>query len=108
MTLNEYQEKANNTAIYSEEYKVIYPALGLNGEAGEVAEKIKKILRDRGGVMSDENKQELAKEIGDALWYCAALARDIGVDLNTIAQMNIDKLASRKQRNVISGSGDNR
>lgn len=108
MTLNEYQTQANKTAIYSDEYKVTYPALGLNGEAGEVAEKVKKILRDSDGVMTEDNKKELAKEIGDVLWYCAALARDIGVDLEVIAQINIDKLKSRQERGKISGSGDNR
>lgn len=108
MTLNEYQEQANKTAIYKDEYRIIYPALGLNGEAGEVAEKVKKIIRDGSGEFSDEKKLELAKELGDTIWYCAALARDIGIDLETIAQMNIDKLKSRQERGKISGSGDNR
>lgn len=108
MTLNEYQEQANKTAIYGEQQSIIYPALGLNGEAGEVAEKIKKVLRDSGGVFNDEQKREIAKELGDTLWYCAALARDLNIDLEKIAQMNIDKLKSRQERGKISGSGDNR
>lgn len=108
MNINEYQNKAIETAIYGKGNKVIYPTLGLSGEAGEVAEKVKKVLRDKQGVFSDEIKAELAKEIGDVLWYCAALSRDLGFELETICQMNIDKLNSRKARNVISGSGDNR
>jgi NTP pyrophosphatase (non-canonical NTP hydrolase) len=108
MNLNEYQEKATATAIYGEGSKIIYPTLGLVGEAGEVADKVKKVLRDNDGVFSDEKKLELAKEIGDVLWYCAALANDLGFNLDTIASMNIDKLYSRKERGMIHGSGDNR
>ena len=108
MQINEYQNKAIETAIYGAGYAVVYPTLGLAGESGEVADKVKKVLRDKNGEFTDEIKAELAKEIGDVLWYCAALSRDLGFDLETICQMNIDKLNSRKQRNMISGSGDNR
>lgn len=105
MNLNEYQEKAVSTAIYPPQYQVVYPALKLSGEAGEVSEKVGKALRDRGG---EYDREELAKELGDVLWYIAALAADLGYDLETIAQMNIKKLSSRKARGVLSGSGDNR
>jgi NTP pyrophosphatase (non-canonical NTP hydrolase) len=99
----EYQKKAVEFAIYPEAYKVIYPTLGLCGEAGEVAEKVKKQVRD-----GNFNRHEVAKELGDVLWYLANLANDIGYSLSEVAVMNVDKLQSRKDRNVISGSGDNR
>ena len=108
MTFDEYQEKAIATAIYGKENAIVYPTLGLTGEAGEVAEKVKKVLRDNGGIFTAEKKEEIVKEIGDALWYCAALARDLGVSLEYAAVLNIDKLKSRQQRDKIGGSGDNR
>lgn len=108
MTLNEYQQKALETAFYPNEYKVIYPALGLTGEAGEVADKVKKIIRDNNGEMSKEKSVELAKEVGDVLWYIATLAHDIGFTLEEIGQMNYEKLHSRQQRGMLGGSGDNR
>lgn len=101
LTLNAYQKAARRTAIYAD--KIIYPALGLCGESGEVAEKIKKYLRD--GTLNDK---EVAKELGDVLWYIANLAEDLGYDLAEIADMNLEKLADRANRNVIKGSGDNR
>ena len=108
MTLNEYQKKALETAVYPQEYKIIYPSLGLTGEAGECSDKVKKVIRDNGGVFTNENRYEIAKEIGDVLWYCATLTNDIGFDLETIGQMNYNKLHSRQVRGVIGGSGDNR
>ena len=108
MTLNEYQQKALETAVYPQEFKIIYPSLGLTGEAGECADKVKKVIRDNGGQFTEEKKYELAKEIGDVLWYCATFANDIGYDLETIGQMNNDKLHSRQERGVLGGSGDNR
>lgn len=108
MKLNEYQQKAVSTAIYSDDHRLIYPALGLCGESGEVAEKVKKVLRDCDGDVSTEKRNEIAKEIGDVLWYIANLANDLDYDLEDIAQMNIDKLFSRKERGVLGGSGDNR
>lgn len=108
MTLNEYQQKALETAVYPQEFKIIYPSLGLTGEAGECADKVKKVIRDNGGQFTEEKKYELAKEIGDVLWYCATFANDIGFDLETIGQMNNDKLHSRQERGVLGGSGDNR
>ena len=108
MTLNDYQEKALETAIYPKEFKSIYPSLGLSGEAGECADKVKKVIRDCGAEFTDEKKSEIAKEIGDVLWYCANLANDIGYTLDTIAEMNYAKLKSRQERNKLTGSGDNR
>lgn len=108
MNIKEYQDKAIATAIYGEGSKIIYPTLGLTGEAGEVADKVKKVLRDNSGEFSEEKRFEIAKELGDVLWYCAALARDLGYSLDLIAQLNIDKLQSRKERDQIHGSGDNR
>ncbi len=108
MTLNEYQQAALETANYPQEYNIIYPALGMNGEAGEVADKVKKVIRDNNMEFTDDRKREIAKEIGDVLWYCAALAHDIGYTLEEVGEMNNAKLRSRKARGVISGSGDNR
>ena len=108
MTLNQYQEEALKTAIYPEDKKIIYPTLGLTGEAGEVAEKVKKVIRDNNQEFTDEKKRQIALEISDVLWYCATLAHDIGYTLEDIAQMNVDKLASRQQRNKLGGSGDER
>lgn len=85
-----------------------YPALGLVGEAGEIANKLKKVIRDKSGVLSDGVRESVSDELGDVLWYVAQLATEMGTDLDTIAQRNIDKLASRKERGVITGSGDNR
>ena len=99
MTLNEYQQHALETAIYPENRRIIYPTLGLTGEAGEV---------DGHEEFSDEKRLEIVKEIGDVLWYCATLSRDLGYELDDVAQMNVDKLRSRMQRHIISGSGDNR
>lgn len=109
MKLNEYQEEALKTAIYpaqGENYS--YPALGLVGEAGEVAEKIKKVIRDNNGVLDENDELEIVKELGDVLWYIAILASEMGASLETVAKTNLDKLQSRKERNKLGGSGDNR
>lgn len=102
--LDQYQAEACITAIYPKEANIIYPTLGLVGEAGEVAEKVKKWIRDDITL----NKQELAKEIGDVLWYVANLSHDLGYTLSEIANMNIAKLQDRVARGTIRGSGDNR
>jgi len=106
MKLNEYQIQAKNTAIYPKDKAVVYPALGLAGEAGEVPNKVKKVLRDRTEI-KDVSK-DIAYEIGDCLWYISLLADDIGWDLESIAKLNIDKLQDRVNRGKLSGSGDNR
>ncbi len=108
MTLNEYQTHALETAIYPEDSRIIYPTLGLTGESGEVADKVKKVIRDANQEFTPEKKREIMKEIGDVLWYCAALSHDLGYTLEEVAQTNVDKLSSRKERNLIHGNGDNR
>lgn len=108
MDLNEYQEKAGEFAIFPKSAGIIYPVLGLVGEAGEVAEKFKKVIRDKDGWMSKDDSHEMLKEIGDVLWYVAALTNSLGFSLQTVAEINLDKLQSRKDRNAIQGSGDNR
>ncbi len=108
-SLNNYQEDAKSTAVYpAQGQNLAYPALGLTGEAGEVADKIKKIIRDQDGQLVLGDKEAIAKEIGDVLWYCAILADELGVDLETVAKINISKLQSRKRRGVLGGSGDER
>lgn len=94
--------------MFAEEYKILYPALKLNGEAGEVAEKVGKVLRDDDGLFSDEKRKDIALELSDVLWYIAALADSLGYTLDEIGEMNIAKLADRKARGKIGGSGDNR
>ena len=107
--MNEYQDKARSTAAYPEiGVNYIYPALGLCGESGEVAEKIKKIIRDNGGVVSDEKRIEIKKELGDVMWYVANLCSELDLEMEDVAQGNLDKLFDRKDRGVLQGSGDNR
>lgn len=110
MTLDEYQKQALTTVISSDDdFKdLLHWVLGINGEAGEVAEKLKKIIRDKDGKVSAADKTELAKEVGDVLWYLAVFAHHLGVPFDQIAQQNLDKLKSRKQRGVLGGAGDNR
>ena len=109
MLISEYQELSRRTATYpGAGDNIVYPTLGLAGEAGEVAEKVKKLLRDDGGVLSDERRAALAGELGDVLWYVAQVATEAGLDLEEIAQGNLDKLLSRQRRGVLSGSGDAR
>lgn len=98
-----YQDMAAETAIYKAEHQVIYPALGLAAEAGEVANKVKKILRD-----GKFDREAIADEVGDCLWYIAALCRDLNVDMTDLAKNNLRKLYDRKTRGVIKGSGDKR
>lgn len=104
MEFKEYQELAKTTAIYPDNARIFYPALGLAGEVGEVCEKVKKHIRDG----RELDKEDLTKELGDVLWYLSALAGDLGINLDDVAVTNFNKLKSRMERNVISGSGDNR
>ena len=108
MEVNDYQRMALETTIYPKEQQVIYPVLGLTGEAGEVADKVKKVLRDNDGAFTNERKRDIAMELGDVAWYLAVCAHDIGYTLEEICQMNYNKLKSRQQRGVLGGSGDNR
>ena len=106
--LDMYQQVAKTTAIYPREQAIIYPTLGLTGEAGEVANKVKKIIRDGSDKTSEDMVQALSSEIGDCLWYIAILADDVGVKLSDIANANLIKLANRKEKGTIHGSGDKR
>ena len=108
MNLKEYQEKIKVTAKYPSNVRVLYPCLGLAGETGEVCEKIKKVYRDNGGVFTHDKVEEIKKEIGDVLWYIQALCNDLGISMQDVAQLNVDKLFSRLERGVINGNGDNR
>jgi NTP pyrophosphatase (non-canonical NTP hydrolase) len=110
MTFSEYQKRALTTVMSKgDEFKdTLHWVLGINGEAGEVAEKVKKIIRDKDGKISDEDKKELAKELGDVLWYLAVFAHDLGFDFEQVAKDNLEKLQNRQARGVLGGSGDNR
>lgn len=103
LTMEQYQKQAEKTAIYKSEHAIIYPALGLAAEAGEVANKVKKIMRD-----GKFDRQAIADEVGDCLWYIAALCRDLNVDMADLAYKNLEKLNDRKNRGVLSGNGDKR
>jgi NTP pyrophosphatase (non-canonical NTP hydrolase) len=109
MRFSEYQRRSRVTAVYPDlGNNIAYPALGLCGEAGETAEKVKKAMRDDGGTLTEERREALAAELGDVLWYAAQLATEAGLDLEAIAEANLEKLASRQQRAVLHGSGDDR
>ena len=106
--LDMYQKVALTTAIYPREQAIIYPTLGLTGEAGEVANKVKKIIRDGSDSKDEKLVSEIKAEIGDCLWYIAVLANDFDIKLSDIASTNLEKLANRKANNTIHGSGDTR
>lgn len=108
---DEYQDFTRTTSIYPKTSTlgcVTYLALGLNGEAGEVADKIKKIIRDNGGIIHGYDYQALIQELGDVLWYVSRLADELGFSLSEVARWNVDKLQSRQARDRLKGSGDNR
>jgi NTP pyrophosphatase (non-canonical NTP hydrolase) len=109
MNFQEYQQKSRKTALYKNAgSNFIYPTLGLAGEAGEVANKIKKVERDDNGVVSDARRAQIKDELGDVLWYVAQLATELKLDLTEIAEDNITKLYSRLDRGVLGGDGDKR
>lgn len=109
MRFSEYQARSRETAVYPDAgNNIVYPALGLCGEAGETAEKVKKAIRDDAGTLTEERREAIAAELGDVLWYVAQLATEADLDLEEIAVANLDKLASRRERNVLHGSGDTR
>jgi NTP pyrophosphatase (non-canonical NTP hydrolase) len=109
MTFNEYQTQSRKTAAYPAiGHPIVYPALGLTNEAGEVAGKVKKIFRDKGGQISEADRAALAAELGDVLWYLAQMCAELGLSLDEVAQANLDKLFSRQARGTIGGEGDQR
>jgi len=109
MNFDEYQKGSKKTAIYPKKNKYIYTTLGLLGEAGEIAEKMKRIYRgEDDGKITEQRKQAIAKEIGDLLWYLNQLATELNLSVNDIAEDNLKKLFSRKRRGKIKGDGDNR
>ena len=109
MDISDYQLRSRATAVYpGAGENLLYPTLGLCGEAGEVAEKIKKMIRDDAGALTDERRAALSKELGDVLWYLAQIATEADLELDAIAEANIEKLSSRQRRNVLQGSGDDR
>lgn len=114
MNFDEYQKRALKTDLSAGKGTDILTigfmdkVLGLLGESGEIAEKLKKILRDKNAQMTEQDRKELAKELGDVLWYIATIAHNLNVSLDDIATENITKLASRQQRGTLTGSGDNR
>jgi NTP pyrophosphatase (non-canonical NTP hydrolase) len=109
MDFSDYQRRSRATALYPGlGESLAYPALGLCGEAGEVAELVKKALRDEGGALSAERRDRLAQELGDVLWYLAQLTTEAGLDLDAIATANLEKLASRAARDRLHGDGDDR
>jgi NTP pyrophosphatase (non-canonical NTP hydrolase) len=109
MTFEEYQKLSKQTAFYPEGIKpFVYIALGLAGESGEVVEKIKHIVRDKNGLISQEDKEGVIKELGDLLWYLTQLSGEFGSSLEEVASLNIEKLFSRKERGALRGRGDNR
>lgn len=108
MDFDIYQNEASTTAKYPDGKALDYVVLGLASEAGEVAGKLKKVIRDNDGVFTDAHKEALLSELGDVLWYCAMIALELDTPLSRVAQGNLDKLASRNERGVIGGSGDSR
>jgi phosphoribosyl-ATP pyrophosphohydrolase len=109
LSANDYQTAALSTAIYPDiGQNFVYPLLGLCGESGEVADKLKKVIRDNDGVLTDPIRDAVALELSDVCWYLAVLAHELDYTLEEIMQMNLDKLNSRQERGVLSGSGDNR
>lgn len=106
MKLMEYQAHADETAFYPG--GILYTGLGLCGESGEYADKLKKIMRDDNGEISDEKRTAMLKELGDVLWYVAQNARELNSSIEEVAVMNVNKLRGRVTNNTINGSGDNR
>ena len=108
MTFEEYQKEARKTAVFPEHRGLEYTALGLTGEAGEVADKVKKVIRDNDGYCDQSRKEELAKELGDVMWYMSMVSDQLGIKLEDIAKMNVGKLKERQTKGTLKGSGDNR
>tara|TARA_Y100000816_G_C25963719_1_gene502862 strand:+ start:69 stop:398 length:330 start_codon:yes stop_codon:yes gene_type:complete len=109
MDFKTYQKKARTTAQYPDlGSNYIYPTLGLVGEAGEVAEKVKKVIRDKKGIFDEDSRNAIKKELGDVLWYISNLCNEFNFELDSVAIKNLEKLQSRVSKGRISGSGDDR
>jgi NTP pyrophosphatase (non-canonical NTP hydrolase) len=109
MNFSEYQTQSRRTAGYPAiGHPVVYPTLGLTNEAGEVAGKIKKIFRDKSGIISEADREALKGELGDVLWYLAQVCTELELSLDDVAEHNLVKLFSRLERGKIGGDGDNR
>lgn len=110
MKFSDYQQQAIKTALYPKVagHSWVYPALGLANEAGEVTGKLKKVIRDNDGIVDDQRRKDIAKELGDVLWYLAQVATELEINLDEVAEANIAKLASRQARGTLGGDGDNR
>lgn len=109
MQFDEYQKKTRETAIYpGKDNNFVFPTLGLAGETGEVSEKIKKVIRDKDGIVDENSREEIKKELGDVLWYLAQLATELRISLNDVAEKNVAKIMERKERGTVHGDGDNR
>ncbi|MCD6590003.1 nucleoside triphosphate pyrophosphohydrolase family protein [Candidatus Woesearchaeota archaeon] len=109
MEFKEYEEKARKTAVYPDRgNNLIYPVLGLAGEAGEVVEKVKKLIRDKNREIDAAFLEAIKKELGDVLWYIAAICAELGISMDEVARLNIEKLYSRMERNKLHGEGDDR
>jgi len=113
LTMNDYQQKTEATAIYPSEYGILYCSMKLSGEAGEVTEKVAKLIRDgnwqpHDNVLTEAEQEMVCKELGDVLWYVARLAKESGLSLEQVAQVNLNKLWDRQERGVLGGSGDER
>ena len=108
-SLDEYQTLSRRTAqVVKTDHPIVYPTLGLTNEAGEFAGKVKKLFRDKNGVIDDADREALKQELGDVLWYLAQIATELGVTLEDVASSNLTKLFDRLERDQIKGSGDNR
>lgn len=109
MNFNKYQKFVKDHSFYPNKgNNFVYPALGIAGEAGEVCDKIKKIIRDDNGKMSKDSKRFIKKELGDVLFYITAEANELNLSLQEIVEANIEKMVGRKKRGTLSGSGDER
>jgi NTP pyrophosphatase (non-canonical NTP hydrolase) len=109
VNFNRYQKQARKTAIYPNQGKNLpYPTLGLAGESGEIADNVKKLIRDDNGTLTPQRKKALVNELGDVLWYVSAICNELKVTLNSVAETNLKKLQSRKIRGTLHGKGDYR
>ena len=108
-SLDDYQKQSRKTwSLIHTDHPIVYPTLGLTNEAGELAGKVKKIFRDKNGVVSEEDRQALKGELGDVLWYLAQICTELDLSLEEVAEANLEKVFSRLERGKIRGEGDHR